>query len=145
MMLRRLLFVTFTLAFFGVGVPFLFSFSGRQIHCPNSKSFGYWPENKANSLFDAQAFWMCVFSLSSGPSDVVSPLDFGSLRLPSPTVIPTPIPSPSPRPLVRIGLVGDLGLGRHITSTARRKNDFNWSFAVVSPWLKSNDFNLANL
>ena len=38
---------------------------------------------------------------------------------------------------------GDLGLGRHITSTARNKNDFSWSFQQISPWLLSNDFNLA--
>ncbi len=55
-----------------------------------------------------------------------------------PTAIPTPIP-------VTIGLVGDLGLGRHITSTARSKNDFNWSFLGISSWLTENDFNLANL
>jgi len=42
-------------------------------------------------------------------------------------------------------LVGDLGLGRHITSTARLKNDFSWSFKEISPWLTSNDFTLANL
>lgn len=44
-----------------------------------------------------------------------------------------------------VGLVGDLGLGRHITSTARLKNDFSWSFREISPWLSSNDFTLANL
>jgi len=41
--------------------------------------------------------------------------------------------------------MGDLGLGRHITSTARSKNDFNYSFSGISPWLLSHDFNLANL
>lgn len=61
--------------------------------------------------------------------------------------IPNTIPlSPTPSPqVVTVGLVGDLGLGRHITSTARAKNDFNWSFKEVSPWLKNNTFNLANL
>jgi len=63
-------------------------------------------------------------------------LDY-SLSSPSPT--PTTIPS------VTIGLVGDLGLGRHITSTARAKNDFSWSFQEISPWLFQNDFTLANL
>ncbi len=55
--------------------------------------------------------------------------------LPTPTLVPT----------VTLGLVGDLGLGRHITSTARNKKDFSWSFQQISPWLLSNDFNLANL
>ena len=48
-------------------------------------------------------------------------------------------------PAVNVGLVGDLGLGRHITSTARAKNDFNWSFQGISSWLSANDFTLANL
>jgi poly-gamma-glutamate synthesis protein (capsule biosynthesis protein) len=42
-------------------------------------------------------------------------------------------------------LVGDLGLGRFITSTARDKKDFSWSFQKISPWLLTHDFNLANL
>jgi len=41
--------------------------------------------------------------------------------------------------------MGDLGLGRHITSTARSKNDFDFSFSGIAPWLLSHDFNLANL
>lgn len=41
--------------------------------------------------------------------------------------------------------MGDLGLGRFITSTARNKNDFNYSFSGVSSWLLQHDFNLANL
>lgn len=41
--------------------------------------------------------------------------------------------------------MGDLGLGRFITSTAKAKNDFNWSFSGVSPWLLTHDFNIANL
>ncbi|MDD3998688.1 MAG: CapA family protein [Candidatus Shapirobacteria bacterium] len=58
---------------------------------------------------------------------------------------PTLIPTPTLVPTVTLGLVGDLGLGRHITSTARKKNDFSWSFQQISSWLLSNDFNLANL
>jgi len=46
---------------------------------------------------------------------------------------------------VTFGLVGDLGLGRFITSTARSKKDFSWSFQNVSSVLQTNDFNLANL
>lgn len=56
-----------------------------------------------------------------------------------PTLIPTPIST------VTIGLMGDLGLGRYITSVARQKNDFSWSFSKVSKILQQNDFNLANL
>jgi poly-gamma-glutamate synthesis protein (capsule biosynthesis protein) len=58
---------------------------------------------------------------------------------------PRSTPTPTPMPTVTFGLMGDLGLGRHITSTARQKNNFNWSFQEISPWLKQNDFNLANL
>lgn len=61
---------------------------------------------------------------------------------PSPTSPPTSTPTPA---RVTFGLAGDLGLGRHITSTARAKNDFSWSFQGVSTWLQANDFNLANL
>lgn len=57
-----------------------------------------------------------------------------------PSITPTPT-----RPIATIGLVGDLGLGRHITSTARSKKDFSWSFKEISPWLLQNDFTLANL
>lgn len=60
---------------------------------------------------------------------------------PTSTVIPTPTSIPS----VTLGLVGDLGLGRFITSTARDKDDFSWSFQKISPWLQSHDFNIANL
>lgn len=56
-----------------------------------------------------------------------------------PTLTPTPVP------LVTLGLVGDLGLGRHITSISRSKNDFSWPFLQISPWLLSHDLNLANL
>lgn len=42
-------------------------------------------------------------------------------------------------------MMGDLGLGRHITSVARTKKDFTWSFREITPWLNQNDFNLANL
>ncbi len=54
-------------------------------------------------------------------------------------------PLPTSAPLVTFGLVGDLGLGRHITSTARAKNDFTWSFHGISGWLEANDTTLANL
>ena len=57
----------------------------------------------------------------------------------------TPTATPTPTPVVSIGLVGDLGLGRHITSTARHKNNFNWSFEKISSWLQFHDFNVANL
>lgn len=65
-----------------------------------------------------------------------------SVFSPTPTIQLTPTPVPDK---AVIGLVGDLGLGRHITSTARAKNDFFWSFTGVGSWLKENDFNLANL
>jgi poly-gamma-glutamate synthesis protein (capsule biosynthesis protein) len=51
-----------------------------------------------------------------------------------------PIPSS-----LTLGLMGDLGLGRVITQTARTKNDFSWSFSGLSSWLSQNDLNLANL
>jgi len=57
----------------------------------------------------------------------------------SPTITPTPVNT------VNIGLMGDLGLGRYITTIARQKNDFSWSFSGVSQLLQQNDFNLANL
>jgi len=64
-----------------------------------------------------------------------------------PKIISQIIPqnTPTPVPFATIGLVGDLGLGRFITTTARQKNDFSWSFSGVSSILQSNDFNLANL
>lgn len=66
---------------------------------------------------------------------LITPLNHLSL----PTITPV-----APRQ-VTIGLVGDLGLGRHITSTSRVKNDFSWSFQKINLWLSENDFNLANL
>ena len=54
-------------------------------------------------------------------------------------------PTPTPQNTVTFGLAGDLGLGRFITSTARAKNDFSWSFQYISSTLEPNDFNLANL
>jgi poly-gamma-glutamate synthesis protein (capsule biosynthesis protein) len=63
----------------------------------------------------------------------------------SSVLIPYLSPTPAPISEVTLGFVGDLSLGRHITSTARAKNDFNWSFKEISPWLLSHDFNLANL
>lgn len=59
-------------------------------------------------------------------------------------ILPKSSNSPTP-PQVTIGLVGDLGLGRFITYTARLKDDFSYSFSALSPWLSQNDFNLANL
>jgi gamma-polyglutamate biosynthesis protein CapA len=55
------------------------------------------------------------------------------------------IPKPTNIPTVTFGLMGDLGLGRYITSVARQKNDFSWSFSGVSSTIQQNDFNLANL
>lgn len=55
------------------------------------------------------------------------------------------IPILSPLKTATIGLVGDLGLGRHINSLSRSKNNFNWPFEKISSWLVENDFNLANL
>lgn len=70
----------------------------------------------------------------------------------SPSLVSPPTRGPTAEPTlplanetVTIGLVGDLGLGRHITSTARSKNDFSWSFIGINSWLDQNDFNLANL
>jgi poly-gamma-glutamate synthesis protein (capsule biosynthesis protein) len=59
----------------------------------------------------------------------------------TPTVIPTSIPLAN----VSFSLLGDIGLGRYITSTSRSKNNFNWPFQEVSSFLQSYDFNLANL
>jgi len=53
--------------------------------------------------------------------------------------------SPINPPVVTLGLVGDLSLGRYVTSIARNKNNFNWIFQEISPWLQQNNFNLANL
>jgi len=61
------------------------------------------------------------------------------------TNTPKPTLTPTPTPTVTFGLMGDLGLGRHITSIGRSKNNFSWSFQEVSHILKQNDFNLANL
>lgn len=63
------------------------------------------------------------------------------ISLDYPKFLPTSIPPKT----VTIGLMGDLGLGRYITSTARSKNDFSWSFQKVNSFLQQNDFNLANL
>lgn len=67
-------------------------------------------------------------------------------RLPVvPTPEPSPTPTPTPLPVVTFNLVGDLGLGRHITSTARSKSNFNWSFESIAPTLESAAFTVANL
>ena len=60
-------------------------------------------------------------------------------------ITPGITPAPTAVSQVTVGFVGDLGLGRHITSTARTKNDFSWSFQGISSWLLENDFTLANL
>jgi poly-gamma-glutamate synthesis protein (capsule biosynthesis protein) len=78
-----------------------------------------------------------IFTKKQSSSVLINPINF----YPSKT-----IPSPSTNPsTITIGLMGDLGLGRYITSTARTKNDFSWSFTGVSSVLQKNDFNLANL
>jgi poly-gamma-glutamate synthesis protein (capsule biosynthesis protein) len=64
------------------------------------------------------------------------------IKIITPTAGLTPTPAPAQ---VTVGFVGDLGLGRHITSIARAKNDFSWSFQAVGAWLLQNDFTVANL
>ncbi len=51
----------------------------------------------------------------------------------------------NPPSVATLGFMGDLGLGRYITTVARNKNDFSWSFQKIDPWLKENDLNVANL
>lgn len=73
-------------------------------------------------------------------------LNINNNRLsPISTYFPTSSPTPTPQKTTSFGLMGDLGLGRHITSIARSKNDFSWSFQKISHILQQNDFNLANL
>jgi len=79
------------------------------------------------------------FFFPSKNSTIITP----SLNFPSSPLKSSPTPTPTPT--VTFGLVGDLGLGRFITATARSKNDFSWSFSGVSHLLQSTDFNLANL
>lgn len=81
-----------------------------------------------------------LFTTIFRPLPLVSP---SSAYTPSVTPIPTAVPTSVPHAV--IGLVGDLGLGRHITSTARAKNNFNWSFEGIAPWLFQNDLTYANL
>ena len=80
-----------------------------------------------------------LFILKQSPSapPLLVPLNY----LPA----PSPTPTPAPTPVAVVGLVGDLGLGRYITATARAKQDFSWSFKEVKIWLSGNDFTLANL
>jgi len=61
------------------------------------------------------------------------------------TELSKPLVTQSPPKTVTFGLMGDLGLGRYITSIARSKNDFSWSFQKIDHILQKNDFNLANL
>lgn len=92
-------------------------------------------------LFIIASVYIAINFFSVTPELVLNPA--ANPQSESPTINPTPTISP---PLViTVGLVGDLGLGRHITSTARTKNDFSWSFKEISPWLTENTFNLANL
>lgn len=85
---------------------------------------------------------LLVYFLKKNNSSILTPysnIDSVSFLTISPTPEPTlPIE-------VHIGLVGDLGLGRHITSISRSKNDFSWPFAGIYGWLSSKDFTLANL
>lgn len=92
-------------------------------------------------FFLALFFLLCSFLFKSQNYTFLTPLSSNPFATPQPTLIPTPINIP----VVSVGLVGDLGLGRHITSTARAKKDFSWSFSSISPWLMENNFNLANL
>ncbi len=85
--------------------------------------------------------YLAFLSFYPHPSSLQPGSNSSNQSQPEPT---TPIATPTPA-LVTIGLVGDLGLGRHITSTARSKNDFSWSFQGTTGWLIQNDFNLANL
>jgi poly-gamma-glutamate synthesis protein (capsule biosynthesis protein) len=70
---------------------------------------------------------------------------FTTTTLVSPAVMIKHTPTPTLIPVVSLGLMGDLGLGRHITSTARAKNDFSWSFQNINQWVGGNDLNRANL
>ncbi|MGI5840913.1 MAG: CapA family protein [Patescibacteria group bacterium] len=83
--------------------------------------------------------YVILLSFLTPPPLVHSPLSSDPR---SPTNPPSPTPTPA---TVTVGLLGDLGLGRHITSTARQKDDFSWSFQEATSWLSQNDFNLANL
>ena len=84
-------------------------------------------------------FYQKYFKLNSEKIIQESPPKIISQIFYSPTITPTPINYAS------FGLMGDLGLGRYITSIARQKNDFSWSFSRVSQILQQNDLNLANL
>lgn len=90
-------------------------------------------------IFFIIIFVSSYFFIRRSPSIIINP---------SVNFIPTSLkysPTPTPISTVTFGLVGDLGLGRYITTTARLKNDFSWSFSGVSHLLQANDFNLANL
>jgi poly-gamma-glutamate synthesis protein (capsule biosynthesis protein) len=77
--------------------------------------------------------------LSLKPKTVVNKPSLKKTELSKPLVIQ------SPPKTVTFGLMGDLGLGRYITSIARSKDDFSWSFQKIDHILQKNDFNLANL
>lgn len=89
-------------------------------------------------------FFFIFIRYRNSSSGLISPVS--SLRqLIAPSIVPAAILTPTSVPSLTIGLVGDLGLGRNITSTARRKKDFSWSFQGISSWLSANDFTVANL
>ncbi len=54
-------------------------------------------------------------------------------------------PTPAPVETVRVGLVGDLALGRMVTIKAREKKDFSYFLKEMEGWLSSNDINIGNL
>jgi len=94
--------------------------------------------NKLIFIFSLIIFSLLLYFIFS-PKALLSP------EKDIPLIYPSSFPTATPVPQITLGLVGDLGLGRYITSTARSKKDFSWSFQQISPWLLSNDFNLANL
>ena len=54
-------------------------------------------------------------------------------------------PTPTPVETVKIGLVGDISLGRMVTVEARRKQDFSFFLSKMKEWLSGNDINIGNL
>jgi hypothetical protein len=54
-------------------------------------------------------------------------------------------PTPTPKQTVKIGLVGDLALGRTVTVKARNERDFSGFLKGMEGWLSQNDINIGNL
>jgi len=54
-------------------------------------------------------------------------------------------PTPTPMETVKIGLVGDVALGRMVTVEAKRKQDFSYFLSKMEGWLSGNDVNIGNL